>query len=301
MAYYDEANYYDESDVPATQGRGTPQYDEPMGDDGGWGDYYRQWYGAGGQQQQQQGADQGYGGWGSQDEAMAYYDEQLRQIDEAYAQQTPSFGVSEPERSKYEGMIQPGGGGPASQGYDYYAGPTPYSGEMPSIGDYLEEDVALDLPEYEPPEEDPGVYRQAREAAYQRGTADLRLTVDQAIQGSASLDNPAAQQQFVRAALESMAKGAAQVGTQAAQEGRTEAARKRAEELKIYDAKYKAESEEAYAAYRASYDQAMAEWEAAMGQWAAGYGGGANQPWWQQDPWDAAGMSKEEYDKKYRK
>ena len=105
--------------------------------------------------------------------------------------------------------------------------------------------AAPDVPDYQareyaPPEEDPGIYNAERSKAMGQGLRSLRNRTQEAMLMSRSLDNPQARQQFVRNALEGYGRGLESVAAGASREARTQANTKRAEQLRIYNSKYKA-------------------------------------------------------------
>jgi hypothetical protein len=138
--------------------------------------------------------------------------------------------------------------------------------------------ITLDLPEYKPPAEDDNVKKQAFEETYQRGKGDLQQATHQAIISTKSLDNPAARAQMMDAVLGSMGSGLNEVAKAAGSAANQEAARKRAEQLNIYQAQFQVESAEAQAAYDKELTEAMANYEAQHAQFQMDQQVAANQP-----------------------
>jgi hypothetical protein len=103
---------------------------------------------------------------------------------------------------------------------------------------------APDLPEYKgageytPPEEDEGVYRQARREAMGPGMRALREGTREAISSAQSLDNPNARAKFIQQSLKGYGQGLESVAAGASKEGRTEARFKRQEQLDVYKTNY---------------------------------------------------------------
>jgi len=152
-----------------------------------------------------------------------------------------------------------GGGGP----FRPQLGPTPEI-DLSSI--------SLDLPDYEPPQEDESVRMQAREKSYQRGRGDLQEATHNAIISAKSLDNPAARSQFVGNVLRSMGASLTQISAAAGREGDAEARRQRADQMQIYNAKHQAASTEAMAAYDRDLNEAMTNFGAEQYKWQQGQG-----------------------------
>jgi hypothetical protein len=92
--------------------------------------------------------------------------------------------------------------------------------------------------EYTPPEEDEGVYRQARREAMGPGMRALREGTREAISSAQSLDNPNARAKFIQQSLKGYGQGLESVAAGASKEGRTEARFKRQEQLDIYKTNY---------------------------------------------------------------
>jgi hypothetical protein len=139
-------------------------------------------------------------------------------------------------------------------------------------------DITLDLPEYKPPAEDEGVKKQAFEETYQRGKGDLQQSTHQAILATKSLDNPNARAQMMDAVLSSMGSGLNEVAKAAGNAANQEAARKRAEQLTIYNAQFQVESAEAQAEYDRDLTERMANYEAQQAQEAADAATKASEP-----------------------
>jgi hypothetical protein len=97
--------------------------------------------------------------------------------------------------------------------------------------------------EYAPPEEDKGVYQQARREAMGPGMRELREGTREAISSAQSLDNPNARAKFIQQSLKGYGQGLENVAAGAAKEGRTEARSKRAEQLSMYKTNYDIRSE----------------------------------------------------------
>lgn len=156
-----------------------------------------------------------------------------------------------------------GAGGGGSQGRQV-------TGRAGNVGDVPQLDlggITLDLPEYNPPAEDEGVRKAAFEESYQRGKGDLSQSVHNAIISTKSLDNPAARAKMMDTVLSSMGSGLNEIAKAAGQTANQEAARKRAEQLQIYNAQYSAESAEAQAEYNRDLAEAQMNFEAEMSQW----------------------------------
>jgi len=132
------------------------------------------------------------------------------------------------------------------------------------------ETVTLDLPDYKPPSENKMTEKKKREELYQRGRGDLASQVHNAIISAKSLDNPNARAMFIREALRGMGQGLNEIMKGASSGASQYAARKRAEELGIYNAKFQAQSQEVMANYDAELQQAAAQWQADMTAWSEG-------------------------------
>jgi hypothetical protein len=97
--------------------------------------------------------------------------------------------------------------------------------------------------EYAPPEEDKGVYQEARREAMGPGMRELREGTREAISSAQSLDNPNARAKFIQQSLKGYGQGLEKVAAGAAKEGRTEARSKRAEQLNLYKTNYDIKSD----------------------------------------------------------
>jgi len=199
--------------------------------------------------------------------------------------------------ARYTAELNSGGGGylraqptqpyqaPASPDYSSQPGdtisPRTYGGGggggpfNPQLGPAPQADlsgISLDLPEYEPPEEDESVRMQAREKSYQRGRGDMQEATHNAIISAKSLDNPAARSQFVGNVLRSMGASLTQISAAAGREGDAEARRQRADQMQIYNAKYQAQSTEAMATYDKDLKEAMTNFGSEQYKWQRGQG-----------------------------
>jgi hypothetical protein len=130
-------------------------------------------------------------------------------------------------------------------------------------------DITLDLPEYTPPAEDKSVKREAFEEVYQRGRGDMATQTHNAIISTKSLDNPAARAKMMDTVLSSMGAGLNEIAKAAGTAANQEAARKRAEQLNIYNAQFQVESAEAQAQYDKELMEAQMNYEAEMAQYQA--------------------------------
>ena len=96
--------------------------------------------------------------------------------------------------------------------------------------------------EYAPPGEDAGFERQKRRELMGAGQRELRQRTQEAIVGARSLSNPAARKDFVRASLAGFGEGLEKVSRGATASAGAAAARKRAEDVSIYNSQYTAKS-----------------------------------------------------------
>jgi hypothetical protein len=93
--------------------------------------------------------------------------------------------------------------------------------------------------EYAPPEEDKGYEAAKRRELMGAGQRELRQRTQEAIIGSRSLSNPAARKDFARAALAGFGEGLEKVSRGATGQAATLARQKRADQMQIYNTKYK--------------------------------------------------------------
>jgi hypothetical protein len=93
--------------------------------------------------------------------------------------------------------------------------------------------------EYAPPEEDKGYEAAKRRELMGAGTRELRQRTQEAIIGSRSLSNPAARKDFARAALAGFGEGLEKVSRGATGQAATLARQKRADQMQIYNTKFK--------------------------------------------------------------
>ncbi len=201
------------------------------------------------------------------------------QIPGAPSDMSPQISVGTPPPQEFaSGMDTWRYGSPADarRADAYSRGGGGYGGGPAPLGPSPELDlsgITLDLPDYAPPEEDEGIKTAAREKAYQRGRGDIAEQTHNAIISAKSLDNPAARGQFVGDVLRSMGSGLTQISAAAGREADQVAARKRAEQLNIYSAKYQAQSTEVMAAYNQELQEAMANFGQEQAAWSAGGSG----------------------------
>jgi len=93
--------------------------------------------------------------------------------------------------------------------------------------------------DYAPPEEDKGYEKGKRRELMGAGQRELRQRTQEAIIGSRSLSNPAARKDFVRSALAGFGSGLESVSRGATGSAATLARQKRAEDLTLYNSKFK--------------------------------------------------------------
>jgi hypothetical protein len=93
--------------------------------------------------------------------------------------------------------------------------------------------------EYAPPKEDKGYERGKRRELMGAGERELRQRTQEAIIGSRSLSNPAARKDFVRSALAGFGSGLESVSRGATGSAATLARQKRADDLTLYNSKFK--------------------------------------------------------------
>ena len=140
----------------------------------------------------------------------------------------------------------------------------------------FEEDY--DLPDYSLPDEDMGVYK----AAYADATAgqmkEIRNQSMQAIFSARSSQNPNERAMLVEAALSGAGKAYESIGRAGTQAARSEAGRKRAEQINEYDRQWKAESTELDKKYQAKWQAAIYDFGAEQQEYASDYAAYANQP-----------------------
>ena len=156
-------------------------------------------------------------------------------------------------------MAQYGGGGGGGA-------PGIPAGQAPLVLPKFEFDKKLDLPDYKPPEEDPMLYKRYRQEAMGRGEREIRNRAQEAILSSKSIDNPQARKQFINAVLSGVGQGMESVAAGAGREARGLAGQKRAEQMQIYNAKYKAKSTEAMSQYEQDFKTALLNYQAQMTQ-----------------------------------
>jgi hypothetical protein len=90
-----------------------------------------------------------------------------------------------------------------------------------------------------------------------------------AIIGAKNLDNPAARAQLTNSILRGMGASLTGISQAAGREADTKAARKRADQMNIYNAKFQAESAEAKAKYDLELQEALANFSQEQAEWAA--------------------------------
>jgi len=93
--------------------------------------------------------------------------------------------------------------------------------------------------EYAPPEEDKGYEKGKRRELMGAGQRELRQRTQEAIVGARSLSNPAARKDFVRSALAGFGSGLESVSRGATGSAATLARQKRADDLTLYNSKFK--------------------------------------------------------------
>lgn len=128
----------------------------------------------------------------------------------------------------------------------------------------------LDLPDYEPPEEDPMEYKMLRREAMGRGERQVRNRAQEAIMSTKSIDNPQQRKQFIREILAGVGEGMEAVAAGAGREARQLAGQKRAEQLRTYEAQHKVKSQEAMAKYEQDFKIALLNYEAGVAEAQAG-------------------------------
>ena len=140
-----------------------------------------------------------------------------------------------------------GGGGSVQQNKQYTQRKAIAAPDMP---DYA-------APEYKPPEEDPTVYKKARQMAIAPGLREARQRTREAIMSSYALDNPNQRSEFIRNAIKGYGEGLEGISSQAGKEARQEAGRKRSEQLQLYNAQYAAKSKESMINYQNEINKLM--------------------------------------------
>jgi len=160
---------------------------------------------------------------------------------------------------------------PASAGSNYAkangrSGGTIYQGP---VFDYPELNLpgpfefgaSLDLPDYEAPEYDEAKERAVREEFIQTNKGSLSKSAQQAILGSANVNNPQARGQIIKAALEGFGEALGQTTLKGSQEGRRSAEGKHRRDVGIYNAQFDVASKEALAGYDQSMREDLMNWE----------------------------------------
>jgi len=134
------------------------------------------------------------------------------------------------------GSSRSGGGGASGSSFQatgpIIPEPTYNAPKAPTMPDYTAR-------EYSPPEEDKGYERAKRRELMGAGSRELRQRTQEAIVGARSLSNPAARKDFVRSALAGYGEGLEKVSRGATGSAAGLARQKRAEDLNLYQSKYK--------------------------------------------------------------
>jgi len=113
---------------------------------------------------------------------------------------------------------------------------------------------------YAPPEEDPNVAKKVRREESAPGLRASRTAVNDAILASRNMENPNARGQVTRGALEGYGQNVEGTMARAGAAGRAEAARKRSEQLNLYNSKYQTMSQENMTNYTNKLNEMMMNW-----------------------------------------
>lgn len=114
--------------------------------------------------------------------------------------------------------------------------------------------------EYAPPEEDKSIYAKTRAQEAAPGLRASRQAVTDALMMSRNLENPNARGQVTRGAIEGYGQNVEGTMARASSAGRAEAARKRAEQLNLYNSKYQTLSQENMLNYQNKLNEMMMDW-----------------------------------------
>jgi hypothetical protein len=138
-----------------------------------------------------------------------------------------------------------GASGPRTTGYRPGGGGG--GGGQPGSGQPMEALKAPELPDwnspgYNPPEEDPNAYKNARREEMGPGMRELREGTREAISSAQSLDNPNARSKFIQQSLKGYGQGLEKVASGASRSARGIAKDKRKEQLHVYDTKHQIKS-----------------------------------------------------------
>jgi hypothetical protein len=153
-----------------------------------------------------------------------------------------------------------GGGGGSSGGGVVYQGPVFDYPEL-NRSEPFEYGASLDLPDYEAPEYDEAHERAIREEFIQTNKGALSKSAQQAILGSANVNNPQARGQIIKAALEGFGEALGQTTLKGSGEGRRSAEGKHRREVGIYNAQFDVASKEAVAEYDQGMREDLMNWE----------------------------------------
>lgn len=127
--------------------------------------------------------------------------------------------------------------------------PTPY----PEAPEY-------EAPEYEPPEEDTAFERRRRQELMGPAIQDLKQMTRESILSTRSLANPLARRQVARDTMKQFRTGLGQIYGAATREAGAEQARRRQEQLKIYNMQYSNLKDEAMTRYESEFNKMVQDW-----------------------------------------
>jgi hypothetical protein len=185
-------------------------------------------------------------------------------------------------RSAFDNVGRGGGGG-GSYGGSVYQGPVFDYPEL-NLPEPFEYGATLDLPDYEAPEYDESQERSVREEFIQTNKGSLSKAAQQAILGSANVNNPQARGAIITAALEGFGEALGQTALKGSQEGRRSAEGKHRRDVGIYNAQFDVASKEALAGYDQSMREDMMNWELELNTAQADFGNQLAQ--WNRQPAD---------------
>lgn len=139
-------------------------------------------------------------------------------------------------------------------------------------------DQEYNLPDYEVPAEDKGIFK----AAYADATAgymkEVRNQAMQAIFSARSSQNPNERAMLVEAALSGAGKAYESIGRQGSQYARSEQSRQRAEQIAAYDKQWENKASEIDAKYEKAWQTAVYDFDSQKSQYATDYAAYASQP-----------------------
>jgi hypothetical protein len=183
-----------------------------------------------------------------------------------------SIGAPPPQTFSEFGTGRDSSGG-AGGGYGgvVYQGPVFDYPEL-NLPEPFEYGASLDLPDYTPPEYDEGKERSIREEFIQTNKGALSKAAQQAILGSANVNNPQARGAIIKAALEGFGESLGQTALRGSQEGRRGAEAEYARDVGVYNTQFDVQSKETLAGYDQDMREDLMNWELELSTAQADYG-----------------------------